>query len=61
MSNIEFENLPNYTYADYEIRKGDLELINGIPYALAPSPRVNHWETKFFVAFPINELRDSFP
>lgn len=30
--------LPNYTVEDYQQWKGDWELIEGIPYAMTPSP-----------------------
>ena len=31
-----------YTYQDYLLWKGDWELVNGYPYAMAPSPNINH-------------------
>lgn len=34
--------LPHYTYADYEHWKGQWELIDGIPYAMRPSPVPKH-------------------
>jgi len=34
--------LPYYTYEDYKQWEGDWELINGIPYAMAPSPLKKH-------------------
>lgn len=36
------EYLPNYTYDDYKLWKGDWELIEGIPYAMSPSPLKDH-------------------
>ena len=36
--------LPSYTYADYKEWEGDWELIEGIPYAMAPSPNITHQE-----------------
>jgi len=33
-----YKYLPSYTYEDYKSWEGDWELINGIPYAMAPSP-----------------------
>lgn len=38
------EYLPNYTYDDYKEWKGDWELIDGIPYAMAPAPHITHQE-----------------
>jgi Uma2 family endonuclease len=34
--------LPNYTYDDYIAWEGKWELIDGIPYAMAPLPTVRH-------------------
>ncbi len=34
--------LPHYTYRDYTQWEGDWELIEGIPYAMAPSPVSKH-------------------
>jgi len=39
-----------YTYQDYLLWKGDWELVNGYPYAMAPSPIRNHrWFSRRFV------------
>ncbi len=38
-----------YTYQDYLLWKGDWELVNGYPYAMAPSPnRTHQWFSKKF-------------
>ena len=34
--------LPRYTYEDYKLWEGDWELIEGVPYAMAPSPFFEH-------------------
>lgn len=34
----ELKYLPHYTVDDYKLWEGDWELIDGIPYATAPSP-----------------------
>ncbi len=34
--------MPNYTYEDYKHWEGDWELIDGIPFAMAPSPVKKH-------------------
>jgi len=36
------EDLPNYTYEDYVLWEGKWELIDGIPYAMSPSPSGGH-------------------
>lgn len=38
MPAIKKEYLPSYTYEDYKQWQGDWELIEGIPYAMTPSP-----------------------
>ena len=37
-----YKYLPHYTYEDYKCWEGDWELIEGIPYAMAPSPMKKH-------------------
>ncbi len=34
--------LPRYTYEDYKRWKGDWELVEGVPYAMSPSPQGIH-------------------
>ncbi len=41
MSAIE-KIIPYYTYEDYKHWEGQWELIDGLPYAMAPQPIVNH-------------------
>ena len=38
------EFLPHYTYDDYCLWEGRWELINGVPYAMSPSPVRRHQE-----------------
>ena len=46
-----------YTYQDYLLWKGDWELVNGYPYAMAPSPNRNHqWFSSKFIQKAGNEL-----
>ena len=46
-----------YTYQDYLLWKGDWELVNGYPYAMAPSPNRNHqWFCSKFVQTTANEF-----
>ncbi len=42
MSKARIGDLPNYIYDDYCQWKGDWELIDGIPYAMTPSPVIVH-------------------
>jgi Uma2 family endonuclease len=46
-----------YTYQDYLLWKGDWELVNGYPYAMAPSPNRSHqWFASKFVQQSANAL-----
>lgn len=46
-----------YTYQDYLLWNGDWELVNGYPYAMAPSPNRSHqWFTTKFIQKCGNEL-----
>jgi Uma2 family endonuclease len=48
--------LPHYTYEDYRLWEGRWEIIDGIPYAMSPSPSVRHqWVTGNI----IGELRNA--
>ena len=42
MGLLKEEYLPNYTYSDYTHWEGDWELIEGVAYAMAPSPILTH-------------------
>lgn len=39
---LKIEDLPQYTHEDYAQWEGRWELINGIPYAMVPMPRIKH-------------------
>ncbi len=41
--------LPSYTYEDYKIWEGEWELIEGIPYAMAPKPMIRHQRLETFI------------
>lgn len=42
---LTIQDIPHYTYRDYEKWEGDWELIRGIPYAMSPAP---HWKHQAF-------------
>lgn len=54
---LTINDLPRYTYQDYEKWEGDWELIKGFPYSMAPAPTWQHqsfggrFVTKFISAF----------
>ncbi len=53
--------LPRYTVEDYKHWEGDWELIEGIPYAMAPSPFARHQRVLFLIAKQIEEQLESCP
>jgi Uma2 family endonuclease len=46
--------IPHYTYNDYCAWEGRWELIDGIPYAMSPAPRIRHQDINTAI---IHELR----
>lgn len=43
MEALKIDNhMPNYTYEDYKHWEGDWELIDGVPFAMAPAPMKRH-------------------
>ncbi len=59
--NLAKKYLPNYTYDDYKLWKGDWELIEGIPYALSPSPPGKHQRIAFEFARQLAEQLENCP
>ena len=55
------DELPHYLYADYRQWKGDWELIEGIPYAMTPSPTVTHQYISQKIARFLDEKLDDCP
>ena len=50
-----------YTYQDYLLWKGDWELVNGYPYAMAPSPNRSHqWFSGKFIRHSGNEIAKNY-
>lgn len=39
---LTIQDIPHYTYKDYEKWEGDWELIRGIPYSMSPAPGWKH-------------------
>jgi len=52
---VERAELPRYTVEDYKHWEGDWELIEGIPYAGAPSPYGKHQRISLLIAGQIEE------
>ncbi len=55
------DELPHYSYDDYKIWKGDWELIEGIPYAMTPSPVFRHQYISQKISRYLDELLDDCP
>ncbi len=51
MGALDYEEL--YTLADYRLWKGDWELIDGVAYAMAPSPTVTHQSLSTNIAYTL--------
>ena len=56
--NVAYKYLPHYTYEDYLHWEGQWELIDGIPYAMSPSPVPRHqWVASLLAAEFITALK----
>ena len=59
MGLLKEEYLPNYTYDDYTHWEGDWELIEGVAYAMAPSPILTHQTISMLIGSSlIDSLKD---
>jgi len=56
---LKIEDLPQYTYQDYAQWEGRWELINGIPYAMVPMPRIKHQRVCGKIYNYLSELLDA--
>ena len=55
---LKVEDLPHYTYDDYARWEGQWELINGIAYAMTPSPNIKHQDISQKIAGQLYRLLD---
>ncbi|NOQ29872.1 MAG: Uma2 family endonuclease [Helicobacteraceae bacterium] len=53
MGAARLENLPHYTYEEYENWEGRWELIDGIPYAMSPSPVYAHQDISANISYEL--------
>ena len=58
---MERAELPRYTVEDYKLWEGDWELIEGIPYAMAPSPYGKHQRISGLLFRQIEEQLEKCP
>ena len=56
MGALRLEDLPHYTYDDYKIWEGKWELIDGIPFAMAPSPIFEHQDISSNISYELKSL-----
>ena len=55
MGKTYIEDLPQYTYKDYQQWEGLWELIYGIPHAMSPAPSIQHQQISQQIAVALNE------
>ncbi|MCK5538106.1 MAG: Uma2 family endonuclease [Bacteroidales bacterium] len=56
MGGLRIEDLPHYTYDDYKIWEGRWELIDGIAYAMAPSPVLEHQNISANISYELKNI-----
>jgi len=55
MGAVKEEYLPHYTYEEYAAWDGEWELIDGVPYAMAPAPTIRHQRISNEIARVLSE------
>ena len=58
MGLLKEEYYPSYTYDEYALWEGDWELIEGVPYAMAPAPMIKHQAISNQIARVLSEALD---
>jgi len=58
---LEKDDLPHYTYDDYVKWEGRWEIIDGIPYAMTPSPLIEHQDICGDIYFQLKTLLKNYP
>ena len=61
MVGLKKEDLPEYTYNDYQLWEGEWELIVGIPYSMAPAPVKKHQKLLGYIFSEITSNMDECP
>lgn len=59
MKEIKIDYIPRYTYDDYVQWEGKWELIEGIPYAMTPSPVFKHQVVSNNINIQLNKLLEN--
>lgn len=55
------KHIPHYSYNDYKLWKGDWELIEGLPFAMSPSPTAEHQTVALHFVKQIGSFLDRLP
>ena len=61
MSTPNLEDLPHYTYDDYERWEGRWELIYGVAHAMSPSPSIAHQSISQHIASQLERALENCP
>jgi len=56
MGALRLQDLPHYTYDEYQLWEGKWELIGGIAYSMAPSPAFEHQNISAEIAFELKSI-----
>ena len=58
---LQIEDLPHYTYDDYQNWEGSWEIVRGIPFAMVPMPTIEHQDIAGRVYRHLSELLEDCP
>jgi len=58
MGTPRLEDLPHYTWDDYQLWEGRWELIHGVPYAMTPAPNIRHQQVSQSIAALLQKALD---
>ena len=61
MSILTQQDLPNYTFEDYQGWQGDWELIQGVPFAMTPAPVKKHQKLLGYIFSEISSKQSDCP
>ncbi|MBC8386282.1 MAG: Uma2 family endonuclease [Gammaproteobacteria bacterium] len=61
MGTPQLEDLPHYTWNEYQLWEGHWELINGLPYAMSPAPNLRHQEISQQISYQLVDTLKKCP
>ena len=56
MGTPRLEDLPHYTWDDYQLWEGRWEIINGVAYAMSPAPSIKHQRINTKIVTQLDQL-----